>query len=59
MFNQWQGLKSNSYVILIGICSGLTILGQALIIYYIQRHAPKNRPINQMFLIDQVCKANI
>ena len=54
-----KDLKSNLFTFLIGICIFLAIVGQGMIIYYIQKHAPKNRPINKMFLIDQVCSATI
>ena len=36
------------------VCAIITIVGEALVIFYIARHAPKNRPLNRMILIDQV-----
>ena len=36
------------------VCAIIAIFGEALIIFYIARHAPKNRPLNRMILIDQV-----
>ena len=36
------------------VCAAIAIFGEALIIFYIARHAPKNRPLNRMILIDQV-----
>ena len=38
------------------ISATISICGQAMIIIYIARYAPKQRPINRMILIDQVCK---
>ena len=36
------------------ICSITVIGGQAMIIIYIGKYAPKNRAINRMILVDQV-----
>ena len=36
------------------VCAIITIVGEALVIFYIARHAPKKRPLNRMILIDQV-----
>ena len=36
------------------VCAIIAIFGEALIIFYIARHAPKKRPLNRMILIDQV-----
>ena len=36
------------------IAAGITIFGQVMIILYIKKFAPKERPINRMILIDQV-----
>lgn len=51
---QWPEWKSN----LIVICSTMSVLislcGKGMIVYYIKTYAPKGRPINEMFLIDQV-----
>ena len=37
------------------ICAIIAIVGEALVIFYIMQHAPKDRPLNRMILIDQVC----
>ena len=37
------------------ICGIIAIVGEALVIFYIVQHAPKERPLNRMILIDQVC----
>ena len=37
------------------ICASIAIVGEALVIFYILQHAPKERPLNRMILIDQVC----
>ena len=37
------------------ICASIAIVGEALVIFYILQHAPKERPLNKMILIDQVC----
>ena len=37
------------------ICAIVVISGQLMIIFFIQRYAPKKRPINTMILVDQVC----
>ena len=37
------------------ICIIATIVGEVMIIYYIVKYAPKERPINKLVLIDQVC----
>ena len=36
------------------ICASIAIVGEALVIFYILQHAPKERPLNRMILIDQV-----
>ena len=36
------------------VCAIITIVGEALVIFYIVQHAPKNRPLNRMILIDWV-----
>ena len=35
------------------ICAIIAIVGEALVIFYIMQHAPKERPLNRMILIDQ------
>ena len=41
------------------ICSVTVISGQAMIIIYIGKYAPKNRAINRMILVDQVSNLKI
>ena len=36
------------------VCAIITIVGEAMVIFYIVQHAPKNRPLNRMILIDWV-----
>ena len=36
------------------ICAIIVISGQLMIIFFIKRYAPKERPINRMILVDQV-----
>ena len=57
-FNNWQEWKSDVTFLFKTICAVATIIGQGMIIYYIKRHAPKERPINKLVLIDQVCAYN-
>ena len=40
--------------LLYAICSITVIGGEAMIIIYIGKYAPKNRAINKMILVDQV-----
>ena len=40
-------------------CLIVTAVGEGMVIYYIIRHAPRERPINKLVLIDQVCKTHI
>ena len=39
-------------------CFIVTAIGEAMVIYYTARHAPKERPINKLVLIDQVCETH-
>ena len=51
---KWDGLKS---IFIIGILSLIIVLNvwfKGLIINYIVRFAPKDRPINEMMLLEQV-----
>ena len=41
------------------IAVAVNLCGQGMIIFYIKKHAPNERPINRMILIDQVWKVNI
>ena len=45
--------------ILYAICSIIVICGQAMIIIYIGKYAPKDRAINRMILVDQVSNLKI
>ena len=50
-----DGEKLDLIFIFSTFCFILTAIGEAMVIYYIARHAPKERPINKLVLIDQVC----
>ena len=54
LFDNWQEWKSDLSILISTICAITTVSGQGMIINYITRHAPKERPINRLFLIDQV-----
>ncbi len=56
--NIWQEWKSDLSILFSGIWAVVIGSGQGMIIHYIRRHAPKERPINRLFLIDQVCKTD-
>ena len=45
--------------LLYAICSIIVICGQAMIIIYIGKYAPKDRAINRMILVDQVSNLKI
>ena len=51
---QWPEWKSKSVVLLSTISIVFSLCGKGMIVYYIKTYAPKDRPINKMFLIDQV-----
>ena len=51
---RWQEWKFNLFIFFIVLCAVITIGGQAVIVYYIGRKAPKKRPINTMIIFDQV-----
>ena len=42
--------------VLYAICSVIVISGEAMIIIYIGKYAPKDRAINKIILVDQVSK---
>ena len=50
----WPGWQLSLYLLFLAICSVIAIGGRTMIIYYLLRHAPKERPINKMILVDQV-----
>ena len=50
----WYGWKFNVLITSLVIFAMVSIVGQSMIIFYIGRHAPKERPINRMILVDQV-----
>ena len=56
--NVWQEWTSVLCILFLGGSAIVVIGGQGLVIHYIQRHTPKDRPINKMFLIDQVIDCN-
>ena len=39
-------------------CAVIAVVGQGMIIQYIIKYASKERPINKLVLIDQVCNIN-
>ena len=53
---QWEGYKSIALILAMSICAIVGFLGKGLILNYVFRYAPKNRPINTMIAIDQVSK---
>ena len=53
-----DGEKLDLIFIFSTFCFILTAIGEAMVIYYIARHAPKERPINKLVSIDQVCKTH-
>ena len=56
LFDNLYGWKSDLFILSKTFCDIVTICGEGMIIYYISRHAPKERQINKLVLIDQVCK---
>ena len=52
----WQGWSLWVFKCFLAFCGLICIIGRFLIIHYIQKYAPKQRPINRMILVDQVCK---
>ena len=54
-----DGEKLDMFFMFSTFCFIVTAVGEAMVIYYIARHAPKERPINILVLIDQVCKTHI
>ena len=50
----WQGWSVGVFKCFLGICGLTCIIGRSLIINFILKYAPKQRPINTMILVDQV-----
>ena len=51
-----QGVQFGILMSFYVIFALITITGEAMIIYYIQKYSPKEQSINKMILVDQVCK---
>ena len=51
---QWEEWKSKLFTGFTLVAVAVNFFGQGMIIFYIKRHAPAERPINKMYLIDQV-----
>ena len=51
---KWEWWKTLVVFLLYAICSIIVICGQAMIIIYIRKYAPKDRAINRMIFVDQV-----
>ena len=51
---QWEEWKSNLFICFMSVAFAVSLCGQGMIIFYIKRHSPVERPINRMYLIDQV-----
>ena len=51
-----QGVQFGILMSFYVIFALITITGEAMIIYYIQKYSPKEQSINRMILVDQVCK---
>ena len=51
---QWDGIKSILLISSMMICGFIGFVVKGLIIDYVFRYAPKNRPINTLIAIDQV-----
>ena len=51
---KWEWWQLYLFIAYYIICAVIAIVGQTMIIFYIARYAPKNRPINKMILVDQV-----
>ena len=53
---KWEWWQRCLVFVLYAICSGIVISGEAMIIIYIGKYAPKDRAINKIILVDQVSK---
>ena len=50
-----QGLQFSFLITFYVIFSLIVITGEAMIVFYIKNYSPKERSINRMILVDQVC----
>ena len=50
-----QGLQFGFLITFYLIISLTVITGEAMIVFYIKNYSPKERSINRMILVDQVC----
>ena len=55
LFDNLYGWKSDLFILFKTFCNIANICGEGMIVYYISRHAPKERQINKLVFIDQVC----
>ena len=53
-----DGEKLDMFFMFSTFCFIVTAVGEAMVIYYIARYASKERAINKLVLIDQVCKTH-
>ena len=51
---KWEWWQRSLVFVLYTICSVIVISGEAMIIIYIGKYAPKDRAINKITLVDQV-----
>ena len=51
---KWDGLYSVAFISFVAICGSICLLSRVLVINYIYRYAPKDRPVNTMTLFEQV-----
>ena len=51
---KWKNWEISILVLFLTICTIVAIVGQTMVIHYIQKYAPKQRPINRIILVDQV-----
>ena len=58
LFDNLYSWKSELFFLSKAFCDIATICGEGMIVYYISRHAPKERQINKLVLIDQVCETH-
>ena len=52
----WDGFYSISLISFVLICGTVCLTSRILVVNYIYRYAPKDRPINTMTLMEQVSK---
>ena len=51
---KWDGLYSVAFISFVAICGSICLVSRVLVINYIYRYAPKDRPVNTMTLFEQV-----